>query len=526
MRTLYLNACLTTGGTTFAVDGDRFVEPNPAARWDECIDLAGAVIAPAFADLHSHPSLVAETLGAAAATPPLVDSIESLVAVLKEQARREPEGWILGWGYDESLLKEHRTPTRDDLNRVSTTRPVLVRRSDCHRVVVNDAALKLAGIDESTPDPEGGRWGRGTDGRLTGEAIEIGAVRKIEAVMKPRDEASRVAELLRLEAHYARRGITAVAEMMAERRPLDLLALWRRAQAEGLSLVCGIYQTWAGGADPFGMPDLTDDEKTGAAKIVGVKLFADGSVSAKSAGVRRPYLDGTRGESLIDEAVFRAAFAYAARNGVQVSIHVMGDQTLGHVLDLIEPLQPWMPEGVPSVRIEHASFVPGDLLDRIRRVRAGVGLTLQPIFPFAEWPAYRAALAQERLAEVMPVGRLAETELPLALSSDAPATTWSDPDDVFATIGAAVTRIDASGRSFGDAERIDVRTALSLVGERAFRIMPAFENGPSGCIRPGARADFVRLSENPLAAPPGELRRIRVLATVSSGKLRFGSLVG
>lgn len=521
MRTLYINARLTTGETAFAVENDCFVQPDPQASWDEVIDLKGAVVAPAFMDLHTHPSIVAETLGAVAATPPLVDSIEALVEALRAQAEREPEGWILGWGYDESLLAERRTPTREDLNRVSGTRPVLVRRSDCHRVVVNDAALALAGVDESTPDPEGGRWGRDADGRLTGEIIEIGAVRRIEAVMKPRDEEARIAELLKLEAHYARRGITAVTEMMAERSPVDMLSLWRQAQARGLSVACGIYQTWTGGADPFGMPDLTDDEKTGQARIAGLKLFADGSVSARSALVRTPYLDGTRGESLVDPDVFRAALAWAARNGVQASIHVMGDETLERILDLIEPLEPWMKD-VPSVRLEHASFVPTDLLERMVRARVGIGVTMQPIFPFAEWPAYRASLAEDRLAQVMPLARVARTPLPLALSSDAPATTWSDPDDVFATIGAAVTRVDASGRSFGAAEAVDVRTALSLYGERAARLMPPL--GPTGTMKPGARADFVLLSDDPFAVSAERLRAIKVTATVSSGRLRFGSL--
>lgn len=534
MRTLYTHAVLPdtpVGGSegTFAVDGDRFVTPDPAAPWDEVVDLQGAVIRPAFMDLHTHPSIVAETLDAVAATPPTVTSIETLVAALRAHAETHPEGWILGWGYDESLLAEHRTPTRDDLNRVSTTRPVMVRRSDCHRVVVNDAALTLAGVDETTPDPASGRWGRDASGRLTGEAIENGAVRRIEAAMRPAGsaedaEAAQVAALLKLEDHYARRGITRVTEMMAERGENDLLRRWRAAQAQGLSVLCGLYQIWTGGTDPYGMPDLSEDEKTGDARIVGVKLFSDGSVSAKSAKVRVPYADGTTGESLIDDDVFRAAFAWGKRNGVQVSIHVMGDATLAHILDLIEPLSPWM-GAVPSIRLEHASFVPDDLLARIERVKAGVGIATQPIFPFAEWPAYRAALIEDRLAEVMPLAKFARTALPLALSSDAPATTWADPDDVFATLEAAVTRVDASGRSFGSKEAVDVETALSLYGERAAGLMPALSpDGAGGTMRVGERADFVRLSEDPRLVPGSELRRVRVLATVSAGRVRFGDL--
>ena len=182
-------------------------------------------------------------------------------------------------------------------------------------------------------------------------------------------------------------------------------------------------------------------------------------------------------------------------------------------------------EGVPSVRLEHASFVPDDLLERILAVKAGIGITTQPIFPFAEWPAYRASLTEARLSEVMPLAKLAGTDLPLALSSDAPATTWADPDDVFATLQSATTRVDASGRSFGAGEAVEMRTALLLYGERAARVMPALSPyGFGGTMRPGERADFVRLSEDPLAVPGAEVRRVKVLATVSAGVLRYGEL--
>ncbi|CDR76268.1 hypothetical protein LDBUL1632_01562 [Lactobacillus delbrueckii subsp. bulgaricus CNCM I-1632] len=95
----------------------------------------------------------------AACTPPLVNSISEM----QEALRHTPEYgqgldvWIEGWGFDESKLAEHRSPTRDDLDQVSTTQPIFLYRSDCHSSVGNSRALELAGIDEYTPDPAGGK---------------------------------------------------------------------------------------------------------------------------------------------------------------------------------------------------------------------------------------------------------------------------------------------------------------------------------------------------------------------------------
>ncbi|AQR54425.1 amidohydrolase [Lactobacillus delbrueckii subsp. bulgaricus] len=95
----------------------------------------------------------------AACTPPLVNSISEM----QEALRHTPEYgqgldvWIEGWGFDESKLAEHRSPTRDDLDQVSTTQPIFLYRSDCHSSVGNSRTLELAGIDEHTPDPAGGK---------------------------------------------------------------------------------------------------------------------------------------------------------------------------------------------------------------------------------------------------------------------------------------------------------------------------------------------------------------------------------
>ncbi|GIR83197.1 MAG: hypothetical protein CM15mP84_09450 [Cellvibrionales bacterium] len=88
-------------------------------------------------------------------SPPIgdIDSIAQLISRLQAFSRDQPDGWIVGHGYDDTLMAERRHPTRDDLDRVSDDRPVAITHVSGHLAAVNSAALAALGIDESTPDP-------------------------------------------------------------------------------------------------------------------------------------------------------------------------------------------------------------------------------------------------------------------------------------------------------------------------------------------------------------------------------------
>ena len=130
----------------------------PAHDGVPSVDLEGRTVLPALCDVHTHPSWIAATVRSVPCVSPIVNTIEEMIEALRRHplAGRGPEAWITGFGYDEGKLAEHRTPTIEDLDRVSTTQPVFVKRSDCHSAICNSVALRLAGIEAGTPDPAGG----------------------------------------------------------------------------------------------------------------------------------------------------------------------------------------------------------------------------------------------------------------------------------------------------------------------------------------------------------------------------------
>ena len=152
--------------------GNQEEVTDPAA-----IDLGGQTVLPGLIDCHTHPKYIADALHGVACTPPKVNSIADMIAALKQAPTygQGPDVWIEGWGFDETKLAEHRAPTVDDLDQVSTTQPIFLYRSDCHSSVGNSRALELAGIDASTPDPVGGKIGHFADGWPNGFMREVAA---------------------------------------------------------------------------------------------------------------------------------------------------------------------------------------------------------------------------------------------------------------------------------------------------------------------------------------------------------------
>ena len=130
--------------------------------------------------------------------------------------------------------------------------------------------------------------------------------------------------------------------------------------------------------------------------------------------MRNPYktaegekLDYPCGMMTLEEPVFLAALSYARRNGVQLSIHIMGDRSIDAVLDWLSDVDPWLAD-VPSVRLEHASLLRPDQLERIDQMRLKPAFTTQIIFPFAEWRSYRASLSDADFNAAYPVKSIAE----------------------------------------------------------------------------------------------------------------------
>lgn len=518
---LFINAKVFTGeredefASAFRINDGEFtwVGSQSDVRGETAVDLHGRTVLPGLLDVHTHPSVMATLVGAADCLPPAVSSIEQLLVRLRGHANcgKASDLWIDGHGFDDSRLAERRPPTARELDLVSSSQPVLVRRCDGHSAVCNSRALELAGITETTPDPPGGRFERDDLGRPNGILTEISAVDAVRALIPPASYSAQVADLAGLNEHFVSHGIVALCDMRATALP-DPLRTFRDAESRGLRPRCTLYYSWDGLRDA--PPELTDADRRGRVRVGGVKLFMDGAYSNRTAWVDEPYPGSAdHGMATLPDDEAREAVAWARRNQVQVAIHAMGDRAVEHAVALFGDEEPWL-AGRPSIRLEHATLMSADTIGLVNQARMSFAVVTHTIFLFAEYDSYRRNLSGAQSKVAYPIRSLYETVPVTALSSDCPATAWGDADNVFVSVQAAVRRRAYDGSDIGQDAAVSVPQALLLYTSRARKVAHV---GPVGKICPAYEGSFVVLDRDIFSLPVDEIDQVQVHETWIAG---------
>ena len=512
-------------GVIEAVGGS---EAMLAAATDETlvVDLRGRTLMPGFVDAHGHfPGSGQTVFSVDLNSPPIGDvtDMEQLLARLRDFAIKRADGWVVGHGYDDTLVREKRHPTRDDLDQVSRDRPVAVVHVSGHLVVVNSAALQILGIDESTPDPEGGvivRDPASANGRRPNGVLEETAAR---AVWEHTLDLG-VLDGLRMTTQAAREYLAVgVTTASAGGMPLTV--------AELLGTLSGLNQFFQRVALFPLFEEVGDSLLSGERSLADfagarvsvprVKIIADGSIQGYTGYLSEPYYVPFKGDasyrgypSVPPDELFRQVKALYERR-IPVAIHCNGDASIDDGLDAIEAAMaahPW-PEGRPL--IIHAQMTRKDQIDRM----AELGVT--PSFFSAHtyyWGDRHAAIfmGPERAANMSPARWALDAGVRFSSHLDTPVT----PMLPLQAVWSQVERESTGGVVIGRAQRIGRMPALRAVTiDAAWQV---FMDDEIGSIEPGKRADLVVLSENPLTAE--DIRGIKVDRTVIDGATVYARL--
>lgn len=504
----FVNTLVVEDGKVVAVGDDL----TPSG---EVTDLQGQTILPGLIDCHTHPKYIADALHGTACTPPNVNSIKEMQAALKASPSfgQGPDTWIEGWGFDETKLAEHRSPNRDDLDKVTTDQPIFIYRSDCHSSVGNSKALALAGIDENTPDPKGGKIEHFPDGRPTGFMREVAASQLLIRAKSAQSYQTDLTNMVNSSKHYLANGLVAIGEMMGRIKPYTSLKLYQDAVKKGFAPKASIYYVFDE-LDPAKPLQPSGDQQL---RVAGIKVFMDGSVSGETAFNKEPYPSGKMGVSLTSVDRLKQAVDFARHNKLQIAIHAMGNAAIQRVIDVTKDLQPWLDE-MPSVRIEHASLMTDEMFDQIDKSPMNYALVTQPIFYFAEDESYRHYLSPAQFKTAYRVKTMRDSSAILGLSSDAPCTPWAEPDSPFYSIYAAVTRTAANGDRVNPEEAITVPQAVLAYTRDAAKIGGFVNNGT---LTPGKDADFVILNKDIFTVETADLQNVRVKETWINGHRVF-----
>lgn len=507
---------------TMIVENGRIVWTGKEENAEDCgyketdrtVDLNGECVLPGFVDAHMHPVMLADFSRKISALPPKVHSIEELIQEITHvRERQKPGQWIEGWGYDEGKLAEKRSVNRYDLDRGCSDSPVSMIRTCGHIRCVNSMALRLAGIDRNTPDPEGGEIERDENGEPTG-VLKENARNLILPFMPEEKEEDKIENLVALGNLLTSQGIVAVCDM-GNLDDSDNEPLYQEAARRGFAQKVGIYYMWDYfmGNQTFDIPKEKMD-RSRQIFAAGLKLIGDGSVSGRTAWMSRPYVGSCEeyGISVCTDEQMETAFSFCKEHKCQLSMHAMGGQAISRVVERAYREDNWMEDDTPYVRVEHITD-PSD--DSIRKAaEKGIAFVTQPIFMYAEIESYLKNLGEEWMKTCYPVQKMLDAGVKLCFSTDAPATSWAVPSDPFPCIKGAVTRKAYDGTDCGQAEAIDIRTAVCLYTREAAK---AAGFGVLGMIKKGYEADFIVLDKDIFEIPPEEIDNVKVKATYIGG---------
>ncbi len=510
-----------------AIDGDQIAALDDDAmqyrgRGATEFDLAGGCLVPGFRDGHAHPLWGGIEIGQA----PLVGarSLDDLVERIRIYAAAHPDlEWIEGGGYDPTLLPNG-VGDAMVLDAAAPGRAVALEASDHHTMWVSSEALRRAGIDAQTPDPELGRIVRRGDGSPIGTLVEWGAIAMVRNLLPPPGRAEQEEGLRRAMAALARCGITWVQEAASSPAEASVYAeVARRGELTTRTNIAFRAEPgrWARALDGYVASRVELDADPATRDLVSartVKFFADGVIEMGTGFLVEPYTDAPHTCGLPNWTAAELAEAVAAfdQAGFQIHIHAIGDGGVRMALDAIESAAERNGARDRRPVIAHTQLVHLD--DRVRFASLGVVANFEPLWacldPMMEQLTI-PRLGPERSALQYPIATIASAGAPISFGSDWPVSSMHPLHG----LAVAVTRENKEGMPAGGwlpEERLPIMQALAAY--TAGTAYQGFEERTGGTIAVGKRADLCALSADISAIAGSEVADVAVMGTWTGGR--------
>ncbi len=484
----------------------------PGARH---IDAGGKTLLPGLIDAHGHIFGLGDMLSQLDLVPTtsLADAQQAIAAY---GAAHPKHSWIIGRGWNQEIWKLGRFPTAEELDSVAGDRPAWLRRVDGHAGWANSRALALAGINNDTPDPAGGKIMRDAAGRATGVLVDA-AMDLVDRVMPRTGEAEARAALDGALAQMASMGLTSVHDAgigVGNDRLYRDYADHGKLTARVYAMIGGVGAEF----DALAKNGPLKDYANGMYALRAVKLYSDGALGSRGAAMLAPYSDepGSRGLLFQNDDAMLALMDKAMARGYQVNVHAIGDGGNHQVLDAYQKLIKKYHNVALRHRIEHAQVVtPADIK---RFASLGIVPSMQPTHATSDMNMAEQRVGAERIKGAYAWRTFLKQHSRIACGSDFPVES-SNP---FFGIHAAVTRQDAKGLPAGGwyaNEALTVKEAL-----RCFTLDAAYaghQEDSIGSLEKGKWADFILVDRDIFTVPPASLHATTVLQTWVAGRQVF-----
>lgn len=478
-----------------------------ADRGSEIVDLQGSCVLPGITDAHIHLLQYGMKLSSIDCE---TSSKKECLRRVEEVVQNTPAGvWIRGQGWNHNLWEDG-IGSKEDLDAISKNHPIYLAAKSLHASWMNSAALTLAGIDRNTPDPPGGKIERDSHGEPTGILLES-ALLLVEKMIPQPNDIQMQAALLKGQEQLLRFGVTAVHDM-DEWKIYPLLEEMKKSTEFPLRVVKSIPTDSLQDAIRDGLFTGMGNESL---RIGWLKLFMDGALGPQTAAMLTPY-EGSQdnhGMLVLSTTDLIEIGNLAARSGISLAIHAIGDKAIRCALDGIEAVS--SQKSVLPHRLEHVQVI--DPADIQRMADLHVVASMQPIHVISDMETADKYWGK-RCEYAYAWNSIHSAGIPLVFGSDAPV----ESPNPFLGIHAAVTRLNSKTNDVWYSQQaLSLQTALEAYTCTPVRIL---QNQPShGKLSAGSLADLIILSENPFTVPTTSLRDLSPLATMIGGEFVWKS---
>lgn len=481
----------------------------------DVVDCGGRAVIPGLIDAHMHMELTALARQAVDAETATLDACLARVA---NAAARIPAGhWITGQGWNQNDWGGV-FPTTADLDRVAPRHPVYLQVKSAHAAWVNSAALRLAGLNAATPDPDGGRIVRDASGAPTGILLET-AMSLVQSLIPPPAETTLADWYDDLQTDAWRWGLTGVHDFDG-RRSLAAWQILRERGDLGLRVVKTVRAAYLDHARALGLRPGFGDAWI---RLGQVKVFLDGALGPRTAWMLAPYESepDNWGVTVTDPEELHEIGRRAAEAGFALTVHAIGDRANHEVLNVFERLMHDFGATISQpYRVEHVQIAQASDLPRLGAL--GVVASMQPLHATSDAPAAERLWGHARSAGAYAWRTVLDGGAVLACGSDSPIETLNP----WTGVHAAVTRRRRDGWPGVDGwfpeQRLTVAEAL-LGYTRGAAIAGGLTGRVAG-LQSGALADVAILDTDPFTCDPAALLEVRSVATMVGGVWRWRSL--
>lgn len=480
------------------------------------IDVEQKVIMPGFIDTHSHlSSMIFHYL--------LIDigtdkckTIEDIIEVLKQEYTKNPPNpneWLIGWGYDNIIFEDGKHPTKYDLNKISTSVPIMILHVSGQCAVCNSPALKVFGyVGKDFKVPTGGvveKVKEDTSGLIIGNALYDKDVIPFPAVEKI------ICALQKAIFEYVSNGITTVQD--ARTGGLEYVLLKNLANLNKLpvDVISYVTKDTLQKVKPAPVESICYQNRY---RIGGYKMELDGSPHLRTAWLSKPYYivpeqkaDNYRGFPFKTDQEVEEECMRCIENEWQINVHCNGDAACDQFLEVYEKAMNHL-NNKKELRpvLIHAQIIREDQLEKIKELKMIPSFFIDHIYFSGDF-YHDTALGALRAKKVCPLKSTFEKGVIFTMHQNAPVIS---PKVLF-SIHNAVNRTTRKNRVLGEEEQIAIEEALKAVTiHGAYQI---YEENEKGSIKAGKKADFIILNKNPYEEEKLLLKEIIVMETIKEG---------